>query len=129
MDRKGIKYEQGSETREKPDYVRMSYTKKHALMYISIDKGRIISPKVLFINTSVASLRNTLFTNVNAARTATYPTVIIGNDLSFIKNNLKLNIVKQRNHFNLTEDEKPYYQAEIMVKDHLQLEYIKNLKI
>jgi len=127
MDRKGINYEQGSETREMPDYVRMSYTKNHPLMYVSQNKGRIINVKVFEIDINVAALRKTKFTNVNAARTSTYPTVKTGSDLNFIKHNVKLNIVKQLNHFNLTAEEKPYYQAEIMVKDHVEIEYIKNL--
>ena len=127
MDRKGFNYEQGSETREMPDYVRMSYTKNHPLMYVSQNKGRIINIKVFEIDLNVAALRKTKFTNVNAARTATYPTVKTGADLKFIKQNVKLNIVKQPNHFNLTEEEKPYYQAEIMVKDHVEIKYIKNL--
>jgi len=127
MDRKGINYEQGSETREMPDYVRMSYTKNHPLIYVSQNKGRIINVKVFEIDINVAALRKTKFTNVNAARTSTYPTVKTGSDLNFIKQNVKLNIVKQPNHFNLTEEDKPFYQAEIMVKDHVEIEYIKNL--
>jgi len=127
MDRKRFNYEQGSETREMPDYVRMSYTKNHPLMYVSQKKGRIIKVKILEIDINVAALRKTKFTNVNAARTVTYPTVKMGSDLKFIKQNVKLNIVKQPNYFNLTEEEKPYYQAEIMVKDHVKIKYIKNL--
>ncbi|MCF8345414.1 MAG: DUF4433 domain-containing protein [Bacteroidales bacterium] len=127
MDRKRFNYEQGSETREMPDYVRMSYTKNYPLMYVSQKKGRIINVKIFEIDINVAALRKTKFTNVNAARTATYPTVKTGADLKFIQQNVKLNIVKQPNHFNLTEEEKPYYQAEIMVKDHVEIKYIKNL--
>lgn len=128
MVRKRINFTQGSETREEPDYVRMSYTKKHPLMFLSKNSGRIINPKVLEVDIQIAGLRKTKFTNVNAARTATYPTVKFGSDLKFIQENVKLNIVKQLDHFNLTEDDKPYYQAEIMVKDHVELKYIKNLK-
>jgi hypothetical protein len=127
MEKKHIDFTQGSETREEPDYVRMSYTKNHPLMYVSKNSGRIINAKVLEVDIEIAGLRKTKFTNVNAARTATYPTVKFGTDLNFIQENVKLDIVKQPNHFNLNEDDKPYYQAEIMVKDHVELEYIKNL--
>lgn len=127
MNNRGIDYHQGSETYEWPDYVRLSYTQNHPLLYISLREGRIRQEKTLKIKLDVAGLRHTKFTNVNAARTATYPTVESGDDLNFIRDNVKINIVKQRNHFNLSPDEKPYYQAEIMVKDHLPLEYIKNL--
>jgi hypothetical protein len=127
MNRKNIEYKQGSETWEMPDYVRMSYTKNHPLMYVSEKAGRIQTARILNVNRTIATLRKTKFSNVNAARTSSYPTVKIGDDLNFIRNNVKLNIVKQRNHFNLTLEEKPYYQAEILVKEHVPLEYITNL--
>lgn len=127
MNRKNIEYKQGSETWEMPDYVRMSYTKNHPLMYVSEKAGRIQIARILNVNKTIATLRKTRFSNVNAARTSTFPTVKIGDDLNFIRNNVKLNIVKQRNHFNLTPEEKPYYQAEILVKEHVPLEYITNL--
>ena len=96
-------------------------------MHVSIKAGRIARARILSIDLKIASLRKTKFSNVNAARTSSYPTVKTGSDLNFIKENVKLNIVKQPNHFNLSDDEKPYYQAEIMVKDIVELEYIKNL--
>lgn len=127
MNNRGIDYHQGSETYELPNYVRLSYTRNHPLLYISKKQGRIRQEETLNIDLGVAMLRQTKFTNVNAARTSTYPTVEIGNNLKFIRDNVKINVVKQRNHFYLNEGEKPYYQAEILVKDHLPLEYIKNL--
>jgi len=127
MNARGINYQQGSETFEMPDYVRLSYSKNHPLLYVSKNQGRILKEKILYIDLEIAKLRKTKFTNVNAARTSNPPTVKIGEDLEFIKQNVKLNIVKQPNHFNLSEEDKPYYQAEIMVKDHVEMEYIKNL--
>lgn len=127
MNNRGIDYHQGSETYELPNYVRLSYTQNHPLLYISKKEGRIRQEKTLNIDLGVAELKQTKFTNVNAARTSTYPTVEVGDDLKFIRDNVKINIVRQRNHFDLSQDEKPYYQAEIMVKDYLSLEYIKNL--
>lgn len=126
LHRKGIDYEQGSDTSEKPDYVRLSYANSHPLMHVSIRKNRIINPKVLHIDKTVSKLRNTLFSNVNVARTSRPPTVITGNNLDFLKRNVKLDITK-RNYFNLTDEEKAYYQAEVMIKEHVPLEYITNL--
>jgi hypothetical protein len=125
--RRNIDYIKGSETGELPEYVRLSYTKNHPLMYKSVYKDRIINPKVLQIDLTVASFLETKFTNVNAARTATYPTVKFGDDLKFIKTYVKLNIVRQAYRSNLPEDEKPYYQAEVMIKTYLSSEYILNL--
>lgn len=123
---KGISFIRGSETEEMADYIRLSYTKNHPLMYVSIREGRIFTPVILEIDIEVAKLRETMFTNVNAARTTTPPTVKMGEDLKFIKKYVKLNVVKMPNQFQVNEEEKPYYQAEILVKDHLELKYIKN---
>lgn len=128
MNKKGIDYLQGSETYEKADYVRLSYTQNHPLLYVSKQQGRIRQEKTLLISLDVAGLKHTKFTNVNAARTSSVPTVKIGDDLNYIKNQVKIGIVTQRNHFDLSEDEKPYYQAEVMVKNHLPLEYIMNIE-
>lgn len=126
LHRRGIVYEQGSHTSERPDYVRLSYTNSHPLMHVSIKENRIVNPRVLHIDKTVSTLRNTLFSNVNVARTSRRPTVITGNNLDFIKLNVKLDITK-RKYFNLTDEEKAYYQAEVMVKEHVPLEYITNL--
>ncbi|WP_233901194.1 DarT ssDNA thymidine ADP-ribosyltransferase family protein [Tenacibaculum piscium] len=128
MNNKDIDYQQGSETYEKADYVRLSYTQNHPLLYVSKKQGRIRQEKTLEISLDVAGLKHTKFTNVNAARTSTVPIVKIGSDLNYIKNQVRIYIVIQRNHFDLSDEEKPYYQAEVMVKDHLPLEYIMNLE-
>lgn len=127
MNRKKIDYQQGSETYEMADYVRLSYTQNHPLLHVSKRQGRIRQEKTLEISLDVSGLKHTKFTNVNAARTSTAPIVIIGDDLNYIKKHVKMGVVMQRNHFDLSDKEKPYYQAEVMVKDHLPLDYIINL--
>tara|TARA_B110000967_G_C18897589_1_gene571913 strand:+ start:147 stop:1727 length:1581 start_codon:yes stop_codon:yes gene_type:complete len=127
LNNKGIDYLQGSKTYEEADYVRLSYTQNHPLLYVSKEQGRIRQEETLEISLDIAGLKHTKFTNVNAARTSNAPTVKIGDDLNYIKNQVKIDIVTQRNHFDLSYEEKPYYQAEVMVKDHLPLEYIMNL--
>ncbi|MBI35728.1 MAG: hypothetical protein CMP67_10250 [Flavobacteriales bacterium] len=127
MSNRNIFYHKGSETSELENYIRLSYTQNHPLLHVSKKKGRIRKEKTFKISLNVAELKETKFTNVNATRTKTYPTVKMGDDLNFIENNVKINIVKARNYRYLPPNQKPYYQAEIMVKDYLPLEYIKNL--
>ncbi len=124
--KRGIEFIKGSETVENPEYVRLSYTQSHPLMYVSENKGRITRPKILEIDIAVAAFRMTRFSNVNTARTSSYPTVITGDNLSFIRNHVKISIIKQ-NYLNLPTEEKPYYQAEILVREHVPLEHITNL--
>jgi hypothetical protein len=128
LDKEGIAYHQGSETREKPEYIRLSYTRNHPLLWVSKQNGRIEKEKILDIDLEVAGLKHTQFTNVNVARTSSPPTVIFGDDLSFIKNSVKLDVAKQQYGPRRDDPDHPYYQAEIMVKDHVELKYIKNLK-
>lgn len=127
LDKKGIYYHQGSETREKPEYIRLSYTRNHPLLWVSKQNGRIEREKILDIDLHVASLKHTTFTNVNVARTSTPPTVIFGKDLDFIKSHVKLDVVKRQYGPNRNDPDHPYYQAEIMVKDQIEIKEIKNI--
>jgi len=127
LDKKGICYHQGSETREKPEYIRLSYTKNHPLLWISKQKRRIEREEILNIDVEVASLKETTFTNVNVARTSTPPIVKFGKNLEFIKKHVKLNVVKRQYSPSRDDRDHPYYQAEIMVKDQVKIKYIKNL--
>lgn len=127
LNRRNIDFYRGSETSEKAEYVRLTYSMNHPLMHVSLDKGRIISVRLLNINLEVATFKDTIFSNVNVARTSTPPTVILGGDIAFLKNHLRLDIIKRPNHFNLSAYDAAFYQAEILVKEHLPIEYITNL--
>lgn len=127
LDKKGIYYYQGSETREKPEYIRLSYTRNHPLLWVSKQNGRIEREKILDIDLEVSSLKHTTFTNVNVARTSTPPTVKFGENLDFIKNHVKLDVVKRQYGPSREDPDHPYFQAEIMVKDQVELKYIKNI--
>jgi len=127
--RRNIDFLQGSETAEKPDYVRLSYTPEHPLKFVSKKEGRIRTPKTLEIDLEVAKLKKSQFSNVNAARTSRHPTVTFGNDLNYLRNSVKLSVFGSIPYLSLNDEDKAYYQAEIMVKDHLELEYITNLKV
>ena len=127
LDKKGIYYHQGSETREKPEYIRLSYTRNHPLLWVSKQNGRIEREKILDIDLEVSSLKHTTFTNVNVARTSTPPTVKFGENLDFIKNYVKLDVVKRQYGPSREDSDHPYFQAEIMVKNQVELKYIKNI--
>ena len=108
------------------DFVRLSYTKKHPMAWRAQQDGRIINITNLEIKIDVASLRHTKFSNVNAARIKTPPTVIYGEDANFLKTQVKFNVVKRSQSPRGDDPDFPYYQAEILVKEHIPLEYIIN---
>ena len=94
------------------------------MMYVAKNEGRISDPVVLRIDLSVADLPNTKFSDVNAARN----NATVASGLSGARN-IHTTTVKQSDHFNLSDEEKPYYQAEVLVYDKIPLSCIKNIEI
>lgn len=106
------------------DYVRVSFTTQHPMMYVAMKDGRISNPVILEIDPEVIYWNETLYANLNAAKHTIKP--IIGLTLSDFKQ-IHFQSVKVRNHFDLPEEEQPYFQAEVLVKNFIPLEYIKNI--
>lgn len=104
------------------DYVRLCFTKNHPMIYVARNEGRIQNPVVLEISTEVALWENTRFSDMNATKNGHSQ----GKTIKDLKN-IRFNVVKQRNHFDLSDDDRPYYQAEVMVKSFIPKEYILNL--
>ncbi len=106
------------------DYVRVSFTTQHPMMYVAMKDGRISNPVILEIDPEVIYWNETLYANLNAAKHTIKP--IIGPTLSDFKQ-IHFQSVKVRKHFDLPEEEQPYFQAEVLVKNFIPLEYIKNI--
>lgn len=104
------------------DYVRVSFTRNHPMMYVAKNDNRIKNPVILEIKLDVAYLENTCFADMNATKN--------GHTQGANLDNLKVihfRTVKQPNHFDLDESEKPYYQAEVLVKTWIPIKYITNI--
>ena len=106
------------------DFVRVSFTTQHPMMYVAMKDGRISNPVILEIDPEVIYWNETLYANLNAAKHTIKP--IIGPTLSDFKQ-IHFQSVKVRKHFDLPEEEQPYFQAEVLVKNFIPLEYIKNI--
>ena len=106
------------------DYVRVSFTTQHPMMYVAMKDGRISNPVILEIDPEVIYWNETLYANLNAAKHTIKP--IIGPTFSDFKQ-IHFQSVKVRTHFDLPEEEQPYFQAEVLVKNFIPLEYIKNI--
>lgn len=99
------------------DYVRLSFNPKQPMLYVAQREGRINKPVILKIDPVVMLWKTTLFSNINAAANAAH----IGPDST--------DFMEVRTNFALSEDwtteeEKRYFQAEVLVKSHIPLEYI-----
>lgn len=112
------------EERELQDYVRLCFTKNHPMMYIARNEGRIKKPVLLMIDPDVVTIDATKFSNKNA--TIKREPVNIGNTLDDLQQ-IHFNTIKCNTHFDLADDEKSYFQAEVLVKTFVPIKYIKNI--
>lgn len=110
-------------SRNLQDYVRLSFTTQHPMMFVALKDGRIDDPVILKIDPSVIFLKYTIFSNMNATIKRLTPN--IGASLEDFKH-IHFSSVKSRNHFDLIEEERPYFQAEVMVKTYVPKKYIIN---
>lgn len=104
-------------------YVRVSFTTQHPMMYVAMQEGRISNPVILEIDPEVIYWKSCKYSDSNATRND----ACVGENLDAFKK-IHFNSVKARTHFDLTDEEKPYFQAEILVKSFIPLECIKNIK-
>lgn len=104
------------------NYVRLCFTKNHPMLYIAKREGRIINPVILEIKLEVSYLRNTRFSNMNATKNGHQQGLTLA-DLQRIR----FDLVLQPNQFDISDSEKHFYQAEILVLEKIPLEYITNI--
>lgn len=103
-------------------YVRVCFTKEHPMMYVAMKDGRISNPVVLEIDLDVIYGKDTQYADRNAAKTG----MNVGGTLDDFKK-IHFQAVKARKHFDLPEEEQMFFQAEVLVKNFIPLEYIKNI--
>ena len=104
------------------DYIRLSFTPNHPMMYFAMNDGRINNPTVLQINQEVIYWLNSKYSDDNATnRTAKIGTEFKSLPLAEIEK------IKKIDYFDSPEEFKKYYQAEILVKKKIPLKYIENI--
>ncbi len=104
------------------DYVRVSFTREHPMMYVAMKEERISNPVILEIDPEVIYWSETKYADSNATRNEAR----VGKRFDDFKN-IHFSSVKVHKHFDLPEEEQPYFQAEVLVKNFIPLEYIKNI--
>lgn len=104
------------------DYVRVSFVTQHPMMYVAMDEGRISNPVVLEIDPEVVCWEGALYADRNATKTGAN----VGGTIDDFRR-IHFQSVKARKYFDLDENEQPFYQAEVLVKDFIPLQYIRNI--
>lgn len=116
-------------TNNKSDYVRLAFNKEHPMLWIAHEKeGRITDPVWLEVDIEVAFFEQTEFADKNAAAFKAY-TPNIGRSIQYLKN-IRFDILRQAEifkHYNLSETEKRFNQAEVLVKTWVPTQYIVNI--
>ena len=91
------------------------------MLYKAKQDGRITNPIILEINIELVYENATRFATQNAAKNG------ITADSTFDKfNSIKFPLLKKR-YFDLSAEERPFYQAEILVLEKIPLEHITNI--
>ena len=103
-------------------FVRVSFVKEHPMMYVAMSDGRISNPVVLEIDPAVIYWQNSMYADRNATKNGAQ----VGKSLADFKN-IHFNAIKARKHFDLPEEEQSFFQAEVLVKNHIPLECITNI--
>ena len=92
------------------------------MMYVAMQDGRLSNPVILEIDPEVIYWNDSKYANVNATRSGARK----GGSIDDFKS-IHFQSVKARKHFDLPDEEQPYFQAEVLVKNFIPLEYIKNI--
>lgn len=104
------------------NFVRVSFVREHPMMYVAMNDGRISNPVVLEIDPEVIYWQDSLYADRNATKNG----ALVGSSIDDFSQ-LHFNSFKAKKHFDLDADEQKFYQAEVLVKNHIPLQLIKNI--
>ena len=104
------------------NFVRVSFVREHPMMYVAMNEGRISNPVVLEIDLEVIYWQDSLYADRNATKNG----ALVGSSIDDFSQ-LHFNSFKAKKHFDLDADEQKFYQAEVLVKNHIPLQFIKNI--
>lgn len=103
------------------NYVRLSLTSDHPMLYSALKDKRILTPIVLKIDPEIIYLKKVKFSNTNATKSNKE----IGDTFDYF-NNIKFEVIKN-DYMTIDDSEKPYYQAEILIYESVPIKYITNI--
>lgn len=104
------------------DFVRVSFVTQHPMMYVAMNDGRISNPVILEIDPQVIWWQYTQYADRNATKNGAR----VGDSFADFMA-IHFNSIKAKKHFDLSEDEQMFFQAEILVKNFIPIEYIINI--
>jgi len=103
-------------------YVRVSFTTEHPMKYVAMNEGRITNPVILEIDPEVIFWEGTKYADRNATKNG----ACVGDEFEDFEK-IHFQSVKAKKHFDLSQDEQEFFQAEILVKHFIPLAAITNI--
>lgn len=104
------------------NFVRLSFTANHPMMYSAVNDGRINKSVVLEIKPEVIYWEKTKFSNVNATKS----NAKIGDTFDEF-DNLKIELIREKSYLQIDDINKTFYQAEVLVYEKIPIEFIINI--
>lgn len=105
------------------DYVHLSYERKHPMLFVALAEGRIYDYVIFEIQPIVIFQEGTKFSNMNAAK----KNAIISDDINFFLK-IPFDRFHNREYYSLNDEDKNWYQSEILVRQKIVAEQIINIK-
>jgi len=103
-------------------YARLSFVPDHPMMFVAMNEGRISNPVILEIDVEVAWWENTLYADRNMTKNGAN----VGGTLDDLKA-IHFGLFWGHRYFDMDEEAKMYYKAEVLIKNFIPLKYIKNI--
>ena len=104
-------------------YVRLSFAHDHPMKYVAMNDGRISNPVVLEIDLETALWADSLYADRNATKTGAN----VGGSLDDLKE-VRFGLFNRiMRYFDMSDEAKTHYQAEVLVKNFIPLQYITNI--
>ena len=104
-------------------YVRLSFAYDHPMQYVAMNDGRISNPVVLEIDIETALWDSSLYADRNATKNGAN----VGGTLDDLKEVRFGLFNRMMKYFDMSEEAKTHYQAEVLVKNFIPLKYITNI--
>ena len=103
-------------------YARLSFVPDHPMMFVAMNEGRISNPVILEIDIEAALWKDTLYADRNMTKNGAN----VGGSLDDLKA-VHFGLFWGQRYFDMSDDAKMYYKAEVLVKNFIPLKYIKNI--
>ena len=104
-------------------YVRLSFAYDHPMKFVAQNEGRISNPVVLEVDLETALWKDSLYSDRNATKNG----ASVGGSLDDLKE-VRFGLFNgMQRYFDMSEEAKSHYQAEVLVKNFIPLKYIKNI--